>query len=134
MGIFLTRTFAAGKWSDNDAVTAPFLTVDIHDSDIATVSYEPGPRSGGLVYLGFQPRDYFEDEAASADVDLDGQAAALAAWAHDVTGAEVDTATIRSMLAEDHVQDPVEVFVEDAVARLLELLGVPSLPLDGDEA
>jgi hypothetical protein len=133
MGLFLTQTFASGKWSDGDSVIAPFLTVDIHDSDIATISYEPGPESGGLVYLGFQPRDYFEDDSASADVDLDRQAAALAAWAHDVTGATVDPASIRPLLAEDRVEEPVDVFVEEAVARFLEILGLPSLP-DEDEA
>lgn len=134
MGLFLTQTFAAGKWSAGEAADAPFLTVDIHDSDIATVSYEPSPETGGLVYLGFQPRDYFEDETASAEVDLDGQASALAAWAHDVTGAEVDSASIRALLAEDQVEEPLDALVEDAVARLLQLLGVPSLPLDEDDA
>ncbi|MBW4033802.1 MAG: hypothetical protein HIU88_14265 [Acidobacteria bacterium] len=133
MGL-LTKTFAAGKWSAGDSANAPFLTVDIYDSDIATISYEPGPLSGGLVYLGFQPRDYFEDDTASADVDLDGQAAALAAWARDVTGARVDAASIRLLLAEDRVEEPVDVFVEEAVARLLEILGLPTLPLDEDEA
>lgn len=133
MGLFLTQTFAAGKWSDGYAAITPFLTVDIHDSDIATISFEPGPEAGGLVYLGYQPRDYFEDDTASADVDLDRQAAALADWARDVTGAQVDSAAIRTLLAEDRVEEPVDVFVEDAVARLFELLGVPSLPLDDDE-
>jgi len=133
MGLFLTQTFAAGKWSDGNSVVAPYLTVDIHDSDIATISYEPGPESGGLVYLGFQPRDYFEDDSASADVDLDRQAAALAAWAHGATGVTIEAASIRPLLAEDGVEEPVDVFVEEAVARLLEILGLPRLPLDEDQ-
>jgi hypothetical protein len=130
MGLFLTQTFASGKWSDGDSAVAPFLTIDIHDSDIATISFEPSVEGGGLVYLGFQPRDYFEDDSASADVDLDQQAAALTAWAHAVTTAKVDAASIRPLLAEDRVEEPADVYVEETVARLLEMLGLPGLPLE----
>lgn len=130
MGLFVTQTFAAGKWSEGQPISAPFLMVDIHDSDIATITFQPGPESGGLVYLGFQPRDYFDDDTASADVDLDRQAIALAAWAHEVTGASAEASSIRPLLAEGRVEEPMDVFVEETVDRLLEILGVPGLPLD----
>jgi len=82
-----------------------------------------------LAYLGFQPRDYFEDPRASADVDLEAQAVGLASWALTVAETEVDPNVIRSLLAKDSVEEPMDVFVEETVVRLLESLGVP-LPDD----
>ena len=113
---------------------APFLTIEIHDSDLATVSYEPGPASGGLAYLGFQPRDYFEDPGASEDVDLNVQEAGLAAWAHGATGSSVEAKSIRPLLAEDEVEDPEDDFVEETAIRFIELLGLPPLPVQEVEA
>ncbi len=128
MGLFVTQTFAGGKSSEGQPVTAPFLMVDIHDSDIATITFQPGPEAGGLVYLGYQPRDYFDDDTASADVDLDRQASALAVWAQEVTGTGVEASSIRPLLAEEGVEEPMDVFVEETVDRLLETLGVPRFP------
>ena len=48
MGSFQTYTFVGGRWSnEGDSIDAPFLRVSIHDSDIAIVTYAPGPISGG---------------------------------------------------------------------------------------
>jgi len=130
VGSFQTYTFVGGRWSnEGDSIDAPFLRVSIHDSDIAIVTYAPGPDLGGLAYLGVQPRDYFEDPRASADVDLEAQAVGLASWALTVAETEVDPNVIRSLLAKDSVEEPMDVFVEETVVRLLESLGVP-LPDD----
>ena len=49
MGSFQTYTFVGGRWSnEGDSIDAPFLRVSIHDSDIAIVSYAPGPDLGGV--------------------------------------------------------------------------------------
>ena len=104
------------------------MTVEIHDSDIATISYVPGPQSGGRVHLGFQPRDYFEDPSASGEVDLDEQAAGLVAWALVATGNTVEPDAIRALLAEDGAEEPLDDFVEDTAGRLFEMLGLTLLP------
>lgn len=126
----MTRAFTGGTWAEVDEVSHPYLVVDIHDSDVATVSYAPAPPAGGLVFLGFQPRDYFDDPSASEDVDLDLEAEGLARWARQATGATVAAASIRPLLAEDGVEEPEDDFVEETVARLVSLLGLPVLDLD----
>lgn len=133
MGLFMTQTFAAGRWSASEPASTPFLTVEVHDSDIAIVTYAPAPASGGLVYLGFQPRDYFEDPKASPEIDLDEQAAGLASWAKGATGASVEAASIRPLLAEDGVEEALDDFVEETAERLCALLGLPPIPLTDDE-
>jgi hypothetical protein len=81
----------------------------------------PQPSSG----LGFQPRDYFEDETASARFDLDGEASAFTAWANQTLGVAVSSDEIRSLLADDDEEEPNDDFAEETVARLLSLLHVP---------
>ncbi|MDQ0894476.1 hypothetical protein [Agromyces ramosus] len=129
MGSFEAYVFVDGRWSSHEASRGPFLAVSLHDSDIATVTYAPGPQHGGLAYLGFQPRDYFEDPTASDEVNLDEQAAGLSVWARDVLSAEVDPARVRSLLAESGIEEPMDDFVEDTVRRLITVLGLP-LPDD----
>ncbi len=73
MGMFATFTYAEQRWVvdeeeeaiDGSTQPEPFLSATVHDSDVCTVVYGPGPATGGLVYLGFQPRDYFDDPDAS---------------------------------------------------------------------
>ncbi len=127
MGLFLTKTFSGGAWTDDDVSEAPSLRIDIHDSDIATVAYSRADGQG-LVYLGFQPRDYFEDPGASAPVDIDDQARGLSAWSREATGADVDVAAVRALLAEEGIEDPLDDFVEETVVRLLAVLNIPNPP------
>ncbi|HEX7834892.1 MAG TPA: hypothetical protein VF479_05430 [Pseudolysinimonas sp.] len=127
MGLFLTKTFSGGVWTDDEVAEAPSLKIDIHDSDFATVVYSRADGQG-LVYLGFQPRDYFEDPAASAPVDIDDQARGLSAWARDATGSDVDLAGVRELLAEEDIDEPLDDFVEDTVVRLLAVLNIPNPP------
>ena len=132
MGMFATFTFAEGHWSVQDEPdesghpsAGTFLSASVHDSDFASITYEPGPAAGGLTYLGFQPRDYFEDTTASEDVDLDAQAEGLATWAKAVTGTPVSAADIRPLLAEALAEEPADDFVEETLQRLIVLLGLP---------
>lgn len=126
MGFFGTFTFSNGGWSDGTSEVEPSLTIDIHDSDIATVDYR-APRVGsGRCYLGTQPREYFEDPTASDPVDLAEEARRLGEWAAEATGTSVDAAVILPLLAEEGV-DPADDFVEETVHRLCEILGL-SMP------
>jgi hypothetical protein len=127
----------------------PWLSVDIHDSDITTVVYHPAGPGSGIAYLGDTPRTYFEDEAASEPTDVAREAAGLATWwsrrQHHAGAAERD-AKERELLAylagdadpdeldwnsEEDVDDldDAEVFVEVKTARFLTALDLP-LPAD----
>jgi hypothetical protein len=113
MGFFGTFEYGGGS-----------LVIDVHDSDFATVDYRSAAGEGRC-YLGFQPRDYFEDPTASDDVDLDREAAGLAGWARETLGVEVAATQIRPLLAEAGTVEPADDFVEETVARLLRLLQLP---------
>jgi hypothetical protein len=124
VGFFGRFVYSNGVWRDEpDAET--FLAVDIHDSDIATVDFRSATAAGRF-YLGFQPRDYWEDPAASDPVDADSESTALSAWATDVLGVSIPPSEIRPLLATDGVEDPHDDFVEETVARLLQVLRLPA--------
>ena len=125
MGYFGVHLHTDGAWRDDAAPGAPFLRVEIHDSDLAIVSFW-STGAAGLFYLGFQPRDYFDDPAASRAVDNGTEAAAFVVWARDVLGVALDAGTVRPLLAEVGADgEPVDVFVEATLARLLQLLRLP---------
>lgn len=124
MGFFGKFVYGDGRWSDVASGNA-FLSIEIHDSDIATVVYAPPGTSLGLFYLGFQPRDYFEDPTASSPVDLDAEATGFAMWAREILGSEVAAEDVRPLLAEAGVTEPEDVFVETTVERMLRLLNLP---------
>jgi hypothetical protein len=111
--------------------------LDVHDSDIAILSYAPASTGAGVAYLGFTPRVLFEDESASAPTDPDREAAALGAWFAQECGGEPGelTALVRSCLADDADDEShddlddedlpeEEVFVEVKAARLLRESGI----------
>lgn len=123
MGFFGRFVYSDGAWRDAPAEDA-FLAVDVHDSDIATVEFRCASANGRF-YLGFQPRDYWEDADASDPVDADSEAVGLSTWAAVVLGVSVPAAQIRPLLADDGVEDPVDDFVEETVLRLIELLRLP---------
>ncbi len=124
MGSTETLTWGGGAWG-GDPADEPSLTVEVHDSDLATVTYRPAPEGLGRFYLGFQPRDYYDDPAESAPVDLEAEAAAFAAWAEGIGADDVRPSEVRALLAEEGVEDPPDVFVEETVDRLLRLVGLP---------
>lgn len=128
MGLFGTFTYSNGQWRGSPQGVS-YLRVDIHDSDIATVDFAPAVAGRGRFFLGFQPRDYFEDTAASDPVDNDAEAEAFVDWATETLGAEVSVDQIRFLLADDGVEEPNDAFVEDTVRTLLSAIGLP-LPSD----
>lgn len=129
MGLFGRFVYSEGEWRDEAAGNA-YLAIDIHDSDIATVEYRPAPGQGRF-YLGFQPRDYFEDPDASETVEADAEVDGLVRWAQRVLGIEVVAAQVRPLLAEDGTIEPADDFVEETTVRFIRLLGLP-LPAELD--
>jgi hypothetical protein len=78
-------THSEGQWRESTPDTVPYLSIDVHDSDIATVDYRPAPETAGRFFLGTEPRIYFEDEAASEPLDRNAEAQGLAHWARRCT-------------------------------------------------
>ncbi|GAA2362349.1 hypothetical protein [Dactylosporangium salmoneum] len=98
-----------------------------------------------MTYLGYTPRTYFEDPAASAAADTCREAAGLAAWRASRQGGATDgdraatAATLQPYLAEDLSEDvgaddldredvdDADVFVEAEANRFFAALGIPPL-------
>ncbi|MET7426225.1 hypothetical protein [Dactylosporangium sp. NPDC005555] len=140
VGFFGGFLFDGQTWTevDIDDVVAPgggpWLHVDIHDSDFAAVTYRPAGPGTGVAFLGFTPRVYFENPAASPPTDVHREAAGLAAWwaarRDAVTGADLaaKAAAVLLYLAKDDEDDePADdsPFVEDKTDRFLTALGLP---------
>ena len=125
MGSFWRLTYHDGSWRP-EAAGEPSLTIDVHDSDIATIDYRPaGPDSSGRFYLGTQPCDYFDDPTASDPVDLEAEAAGFAIWARSHVGSSVVVEQLLPLLATGDTEEPLDAFVDDTVVRLLDSVGIP---------
>ena len=123
MGLFARFVYSDGAWRDDEAADG-LLAIDIHDSDIATIDFRSATTRGRF-YLGFQPRDYWEDPKASEVVDADTETANFGAWAEEALGVHVTAAEIRPLLADDGAEEPADDFVEETVVRLIRLLRLP---------
>lgn len=123
MGLFGRFAWTDGAW-DSSREGRYRLRLDVHDSDIATVDYAPAPPGRGRLYLGYEPRDYFEDESASAPVDRDAEADAFGAWVLDARARVIETADVLALLAVPG-EEPDDLFVEQTLVRLLTLAGLP---------
>jgi hypothetical protein len=149
MGFFGTYLFDGRSWSTHQpdslpATSEPWLVVDIHDSDIATITYRPAGPGTGVAYLGHTPRTYFEDPQASAPTDVAREAAGLATWwALSFPGAsDAERGSMEAVLApylaadldpgdideddeDDEDLDEAEIFVEIKTSRFLATMGLP---------
>jgi hypothetical protein len=135
----------ASTWTQSRGQTSrrPWLSVYIHDSDIATVRYEPHGPGSGTAYLGCTPRTYFDDESASEPTDVLREAEGLALWlARQQNGN--DAAELRELIASSLAGDfqeqsgentddgdgaddldDAEIFVEVKVSKFLTAVGLP---------
>lgn len=151
MGFFGTYLFDGQRWNAHRAdevpiLAEPWLLVDIHDSDISTITYRPAGPGNGIAYLGHTPRTYFENPDASAPTDVEREAAGLSAWWAQHRGGARESergakeAELSTYLADD--LDPAElelndeddrddnlddadIFVEVKTARFLAALDLP---------
>jgi hypothetical protein len=136
VGHFGKYAYSDGRWSTGGPTAVPFLLVDIHDSDVATVDYRAADASGGRFFLGCEPRFYFDEPEAASPVDTAAESEAFARWVKDAAGRDVDPADVRQLMAPTEgppVRDD-DVVVEHIVERLLTLAGLPQpdWPTDDD--
>ncbi len=97
MGLFARFTHSEGQWREAESASEPYLFIDVHDSDIATVDYRPSFSGTGRFYLGTEPRIYFEDDKASEPVDREVEAQGFAQWVRQVHGRDVDPADVLAL-------------------------------------
>src|SRR4051812_49766148 len=132
--MFATLAYSDGRWTRGRPTAVPFLVVDVHDSDLATVDYRFADATGGRFYLGYEPRVYFDEPDAAMPVDADAEAAGFARWAREAAEQDVDPADVRRLLAAPDGAPPEDESVELTVGRLVALAGLPApvWPTDGD--
>ncbi|TYP87666.1 hypothetical protein [Blastococcus xanthinilyticus] len=134
MGYFGTLVYSEGRWRNGRPTAVPFLMVDVHDSDIATVDYRAADATGGRFFLGYEPRVYFDEPDASVPVDVDAEAEGFTRWVRDAVGTEIEPAEVRRLMASPGGAPPTDEVVEETVERLLTLAGLPTpvWPTDDD--
>jgi len=135
MGLFGKFAYSDGRWSTDGPTAVPFLLLDVHDSDVATVDYRLSDASGGRFFLGYEPRFYFDEPGAATPVDSAAEAEGFASWAREATQTDVDPAEVQALMASPDGAPPTDDFVEETVVRLCGLVGLPSpdWPTDDDE-
>ena len=136
MGYFGSFLYYDDQWHDdaNDP-EEPWLRIEIHDSDIATVEYSPNSGVPGRFYLGWEPRDYFDNPDAHDPIDREAEAVAFSRWAQSALGSAVTGEEILPLMANPE-GEPDEDFVEETVADLLDLLDLElpeDLPIDFED-
>lgn len=146
VGFFGTYQFTDASWRAVDPEmepvgTAPWLWLDIHDSDFATVRYAPTGSGTGVAYLNVTPRIYFEDDGASEPADPAREAAGLAEWwagrrpRFTEEGQAAKSEAIVGLLASDdepeeaEPPDDADIFAELKACRFLLAMDLP-LPDD----
>ena len=134
MGLFATLAYSDGRWSGGRPTAVPFLLVDVHDSDIATVDYRFADATGGRFFLGYEPRVYFEQPDAALPVDVPAEAAGFARWVRDAAERDIDPGDVQRLMAAPDGAPPQDEVVEETVDRLVALAGLPPVdwPTDDD--
>jgi hypothetical protein len=133
VGRFARFAWSDGRWSGGRPTAVPFLLVDVHDSDIATVDYRFADASGGRFFLGYEPRVYFEEPDAAPPADPDAEAQGFARWAREAADREVDPADVAPLMAVPDGAPPADDTVEETVDRLVELVGLPPIAWGADD-
>jgi hypothetical protein len=134
VGLFGKFAYSAGRWRRGGPSAVPFLLVDVHDSDIATIDYRFADASGGRFFLGYEPRVYFEEPDGADPVDTLAEADGFARWAKEAEDTDVDPADVQQLMAAPDGAPPADEVVEETVDKLLVLAGLPPLewPTDDD--
>jgi hypothetical protein len=134
VGLFGKFAYSAGRWSTEGPTAVPFLLIDIHDSRIATVDYRAADASGGRFFLGYEPRIYFDEPDSGAAVDTGAESEGFTRWVLEAVGRTVAPSEVAQLMASPGGAPPEDEVVEDTVARLVGLAGlpVPDWPRDDD--
>jgi hypothetical protein len=134
VGFFGKFAYSAGAWSTGAPTAVPFLLIDVHDSNIATVDYRAADASGGRFFLGYEPRIYFEEPEGADPVDTRAEAEGFARWAREAEGTVVDPVEVQRLMASPDGAPPGDEVVEETVGKLLALAGLPAVawPTDDD--
>jgi hypothetical protein len=134
VGYFGKLAYSDGRWSVGGPTAVPFLLLDVHDSDVATVDYRAADATGGRFFLGYEPRFYFDESEAGSPVDTQAEAEGFASWLRSAEGRDVDPAEVQQLMASPAGAPPEDDVVEDTVERLLSLAGLPlpEWPTDDD--
>jgi hypothetical protein len=134
VGLFGKFAYSAGRWSAGGPTAVPFLLIDIHDSNIATVDYRSADASGGRFFLGYEPRFYFDEPDAAPAVDTRAESEGFTRWVREAEGRDVDPADVQRLMASPHGAPPGDDVVEETVEQLAELAGLPApeWPTDDD--
>jgi hypothetical protein len=125
VGRFRRFAYSAGRWSTEGPTAVPFLLIDVHDSDLATVDYRAADATGGRFFLGYEPRIYFDEPDAAPPVDVRAEAEGFARWVLEAEGRAVDPAEVLRLMASPDGSPPADDVVEETVERLLALAGLP---------
>ena len=133
MGLFGTFAWSDGRWTSGRPTAVPFLLVDVHDSDIATVDYRSADATGGRFFLGYEPRIYYEEPGSGDPVDTAAEAQGFVDWVRTATGRAVDPAVVRPLMADPDGAAPEHVVVEETVDRLVALAGLPPIAWGTDD-
>ena len=119
-----TFIYSNGRW-DSAPTSDLYLAIEVQNFDYAQVDYHLKHGRVGRVYLGIQPKDYFDNERASRDVDLPTHAQGISTWAKTVLDRDVAIDDITALLAPAGIDTPTE-DVEKVLLRFLALLGLPT--------
>ena len=124
MGLFGKFAYSDGRWRTGGPTAVPFLLLDVHDGDIATVDYRSADASGGRFHLGYEPRVYFDEPDAAAPVDA----------ATEAEGISCRTSSGSTSRPSADGAPPERGSVTGTVERLLALAGLPlpDWPTDDD--
>jgi len=134
VGYFGKLAYSDGRWSSGGPTAVPFLLLDVHDSDVATIDYRAADASGGRFFLGYEPRFYFDESEAADAVDTQAEADGFTTWLRNAEGRAVDPADVQQLMASPVGAQPEDEVVEQTVERLLTLAGLPlpEWPTDAD--
>jgi hypothetical protein len=134
VGYFGKLAYSAGRWSTGGPTAVPFLLIDVHDSDVATVDYRAADATGGRFFLGYEPRFYFDESEAADPVDTRTEADGFTRWVLDAEGKTIDPDEVEQLMASPSGAPPEDDVVEETVERLLTLAGLPlpDWPTDDD--
>ena len=134
MGYFGKLAYSDGRWTAGGPTAVPFLLLDVHDSDVATIDYRAADATGGRFFLGYEPRFYFDESEAGSPVDVQAEAEGFTTWLRSAEGRDVDPAEVQQLMASPAGAPPEDEVVEQTVERLLTLAGLPlpEWPTDDD--